>query len=88
MRNLHLAGGMDGGGHIVHGPTKINQLKCAGYSADFLDRMDEPNGNILPPPPGGSKGGWDRLYSPSGMVLKSDSYDVLARSVLEQELLL
>jgi len=27
-------------------PSKLNRLKYAGYSAEFLDRV-EPNGNIL-----------------------------------------
>ena len=27
-------------------PSKLKQLRYAGYSAEFLDRVTEPNGNI------------------------------------------
>jgi len=36
----------DGHGRRVSPPSKLDKLRFAGYSAEFLDRVTEPNGNI------------------------------------------
>ena len=38
-------GSPDSGGHRPSPPSKLDKLRFAGYSAEFLDRV-EPNGNI------------------------------------------
>jgi hypothetical protein len=38
-------GSPDSNGRHASPPTKIDKLRYAGYSAEFLDRV-EPNGNI------------------------------------------
>ena len=38
-------GSPDSNGRRASPPTKIDKLRYAGYSAEFLDRV-EPNGNI------------------------------------------
>jgi hypothetical protein len=39
-------GSPDSNGRHASPPTKIDKLRYAGYSAEFLDRGVEPNGNI------------------------------------------
>ena len=34
------------GSRRVSPPSKLDKLRFAGYSAEFLDRVTEPNGNI------------------------------------------
>ena len=40
------SGSPDSEGRRVSPPSKLDKLRFAGYSAEFLDRVAEPNGNI------------------------------------------
>ena len=45
-RDGSLGSSPDCDGRRISPPSKLDKLRLAGFSAEFLDRVSEPNGNI------------------------------------------
>ena len=45
-REGSLGSSPDCDGRRISPPSKLDKLRFAGFSAEFLDRVSEPNGNI------------------------------------------